>query len=155
MEPEARRPSNRFFAIRFRRPYSVRRTQVRENGQQIVVGTDVVPRHLPICENWEEDINDVVRERPAVAGIARRAPGIIGEDVWQESRCDSICFFSRVAARMFQRVGKYSDETGIVHRLASHVETILLAAEEDSLRGPRAPVRLNPFSTCAVQCAMP
>ena len=102
------------------------------------MGTDVVPRHLPICENWEEDINDVVRERPAVVGTGRRVRGIISEDVWQESRCDSICFFSRVAARMFQRVGKYSDETGIVHRLASHVETILLAAEKTACEG-RAP----------------
>ena len=38
---------------------------------------------IPICENREEDVDDVVRQRPAVVGIGRSAPGIIGEDIWQ------------------------------------------------------------------------
>jgi hypothetical protein len=46
---------------------AVRRPQVGEVGEQIAVGTDAIPCHLPVCENPQEGIDRVVGERAAIA----------------------------------------------------------------------------------------
>ena len=54
----------------------VRRSQVGELGEQIAVRSYLILRHLPICEDSKEGIDGVVGERPAIAGVGRRARGV-------------------------------------------------------------------------------
>jgi hypothetical protein len=61
----------------------VRRTQVRENSEQIVVGSDVVSRDLAITEDRNEVIHHVIGESPPINGIRDWFVGIVREDVRQ------------------------------------------------------------------------
>jgi hypothetical protein len=47
----------------------VRRPQIWELSEKIAVGSYAVRRHLSICEDGEEVIENVVRERPAIVRI--------------------------------------------------------------------------------------
>jgi hypothetical protein len=49
----------------------VRRAQVGERGEQVVVGPHVVSCYLPIRENRKKDIHDVVGECPAIDRVMR------------------------------------------------------------------------------------
>src|ERR1700722_2636911 len=45
----------------------VGRPQIRELGEQIDVGSNLVPCHLPVCENRQEGVGGVVGKRTAVS----------------------------------------------------------------------------------------
>ena len=134
----------------------MRRAQVGEFGEQVFVGPYLILRHLSICEDGKEEIDDVVGECPAIVREGRRPRGIIGEDVRQQGPCHPRCFLRRIPTRVLQRVREDGDETGIVRRLRGEIGGFSSPARKGSLRGPRAAIRLNPFpARCAVQRAMP
>jgi hypothetical protein len=133
----------------------VGRPEIGELGEQIVVGAYPVLRHLPICEDSQEVILDVVGERPAIFREGRGARGVKGHEVRQQCPCHASCFLRGIPTRVLQRVREDGDETGIVRRRCGAVRAYLLADKEDSLRRPSAPVRLDPAPTPAVQRASP
>ena len=51
--------------------------QIGELGKQIDVGPDLVPGHLPVCEDCQEGVGGIVGQRPAIAREGRRARGVI------------------------------------------------------------------------------
>jgi hypothetical protein len=51
--------------------------QIGELGKQIDVGPDLVPGHLPVCEDCQEGVGDIVGQRSAIAREGRRARRII------------------------------------------------------------------------------
>ena len=103
-----------------------------------------ISRHLSICEKREERINGVVGERPSVRGKTGRTRWIVEKHVRQQRPCHPVCFLRRIPTRVLQRVREDGDETGIVRRLPGEIGISLRARKEDSLRGPRATVRLDP-----------
>ena len=139
----------------------VRRPQVGELGEQIAVRTYFIPGHLSVCEDGQNDISGVVGECPATVREGGGTLGIITQDIRQHCPCDSFCFLRRVPTRMLKRVRESSDETGIVHRVASNVGSPLLFGEtedNEELQGPRSTLRLDPAPNRAVrrnQRAMP
>jgi hypothetical protein len=89
------------FTPRLPSPVSlVRRPKIRELAEQIAVWTYFVSRHLPVCENREEDIDGIVSECSAIVREARRASGIEGQNVRQQSPCHQIRILRRIAARV-------------------------------------------------------
>ncbi len=61
----------------------MRRTQVRENSEQIVVGSDVVSRDLAITEDRNKVIHHVIGEGPPISRIRGWFVGIVREDIRQ------------------------------------------------------------------------
>ena len=133
----------------------MRRAYVRERSEQVLVGPDVILRHLSIRKERKEEIHDVVGECPTILGIDRRPLGVIVEDVRQQGSGDPRCFRRRISTGVLERVREYGNETGIACRLCSEIGGVLFAGKEGSLIGPGAAIRLNPFSARAVQCATP
>jgi hypothetical protein len=78
----------------------VRRPKIRELVEQIAVWSDFVSRYLPVCQNREEDIDGIVGECSAIVREARRAFGIVGQNVRQQSPCHQIRIQRRIAARV-------------------------------------------------------
>ena len=78
----------------------VRRAEVRELGEQVLVGAYVISRLLSICEEGNEEIHNVVGELPAIVRVGRGPSGIIKEDVRQQSCCHSRCLLLRIPARV-------------------------------------------------------
>jgi hypothetical protein len=111
----------------------VRRSQVRELGEQIAVGPYFILRDLPIREDSQEGILDVVGECPAIGREGRRARGVIAQEVRQQCPCNPPCFLRRIPTGVLQRVREDGDEAGIVRRLPAQVGGILLAGQEDRL----------------------
>jgi hypothetical protein len=76
-----------FFSIILDIPLSasvdVRRAQVGKLIKKIVVRPNVISRHLPVGENSEEDVRNVVDERAAVVREGRGAFGVIAQEVRQ------------------------------------------------------------------------
>src|SRR5208283_1034998 len=118
---------------RFRRSAFVRRADVRERREQVLVGTYLILLHLSIGEERKEEIYDVVGERPAIVRVRRRPRGIIVEDVRQHGRGDPRCFRRRISAAVLQRVREDGDKTGIARWLRSEIGGVLLAGKEGSL----------------------
>ena len=58
--------TDRLYRESVRRRAGVRGPQIWELSEQITVGSYAVRRHLSICEDGEEVIEHVVRERPAM-----------------------------------------------------------------------------------------
>jgi hypothetical protein len=78
----------------------VRRPKIRELAEQIAMRADFISRHLPVCENREEDIDGIVSECSAIVREARRAFGIVGQNVRQQSPCHQSRILRRIAARV-------------------------------------------------------
>src|SRR5260370_29497393 len=114
----------------------MRRAEVRERGEQVLVGPDVISRHLSVGDDGNEDIHNVVGERPAIVGVASWPLGIIKEDVRQQSPGYPRCLLRRIPTRVLQRVREDGDETSIVRRLRSELGAFLRSGEEYQLRGP-------------------
>src|SRR5882757_7840196 len=131
------------------------RAEVGERGEQVVVRSYIISCHLSICEDGNEAIHNVIGEFPAIPRVGRRPCGIIKEDVRQQSFCHPRCFLWGIPPRVLQGVREDSDETGIVLRLRSDVDTLLITGKEYRLRRERAAVRRDPFPTLAVHSAMP
>ena len=108
------------------------------------MGPYLILGHLPVCEDGHEGITGVVGECPAIAREGCRAGGIIGQYLRQQRPCHLPCFLRRIPTRVLQRVREDGNETGIVGRLTCEVGISLPADEEDSLRGQRAAVDLDP-----------
>src|SRR6266481_2202812 len=128
----------------------VRRAQVGELGEQIAVWPNLISCHLPVREDTEEDIGDVVVECPAIVREGRGARGVVAQDVRQQCPCHPPCFLLSISTRMLQRVREDENEAGIVRRLSGQVGSVLLAGEKGSLVGPRAAIRLDPVPAHAV-----
>ena len=129
----------------------VRWPEVREIGEQIVVGANAVCRHLPVREDREEVVLDVVDERAAILWIRGRPRVIEGQDV-REQRCGHpLRIGSGVAAGVFERVREHGDELAVVGRFGGIVGGDRLASQEGGLRRPRAAVGLLPAAVGAVQ----
>ena len=90
----------------------VRRPQVRELGEQIAVGPYFILRDLPIREDSQEGILDVVGECPAIARKGRRTRGVIAQEIWQQCPCNLPCLLRRIPARVLQRVREASGNGG-------------------------------------------
>ena len=133
----------------------MRRAEVRKIGEQVLVRPYLILRHLSICKERKEEIDDVVCECPAIARVDCRPRGVGVEDVWQQGPCDPRCFGWRVSTGVFQRMRENGDETGVVRRLPSEIGGVLFAGEERSLIRSCTAIRLNPFSTCAVERTSP
>jgi len=93
------------------------RPKIGELAEQIAVWTYFVSRHLPVCENREEDIDGIVRQRSAVIRETRRVLRIVGQNVRQQSPCHQIRILRCIPARVLQRVREGRDESGIIRRL--------------------------------------
>ena len=104
-------------SLRCREPRGgVRRPEVREIGEQIAVGANAVRRHLPVREDREEVVLDVVGERAAILRIRGRPRVIVGQDV-REQRCGHPHRIgSGVAGGVFERVREHGDELAVVGR---------------------------------------
>ena len=131
------------------------RADVREIGEHIGVWPYVISRDLSIGKERKEEIYDVVGECPAIVRVGRRPRGIIVEHVRQQDSGDPRCLRLRVTTGVLKRVREDRDETGIVGWFPTEISSVLLAGKERRLIWPRAAVRLNPFSACAVQRASP
>src|SRR5579862_4102376 len=129
---------------------SVRWAQVGKRFKKIVVRPNVIAGHLPVGENSEEEIRNVVDERAAVVREGRGTFGIVAQKVWQEFPSHPFCFIRRIPARVFQSVREDGNETCIVRRLPGEVSGVLLAGKKGSLAGPRPTIRLGPAPTRAV-----
>ena len=70
----------------------VRWAQVGKLIKKIVVRPDVISRHLPVGENSEEDIRNVVDEPAAVVREGRGAFGVIAQKVRQQFSRHPLCF---------------------------------------------------------------
>src|SRR5580704_2262854 len=66
---------------------NVRWAEVGKVIKKIVVRSNVISRHLPIGENSEEEIRNVVAERAAVVWEGCRAFGVVTQEVWQQPSC--------------------------------------------------------------------
>src|ERR1700689_2527037 len=139
----------------FRRSSLMRRANVRERGEQVIVRPYFIFRHLSICKNGQKEIDNVVGERSAIVRVGRRPRGIIVEDVRQHGPGDPRCFRRRISSSVFQRMREDGDEAAIVRWLRSQIRRVLLARKEGSLIGPRPALRLHPFPACAVQRTSP
>ena len=61
----------------------MRRANVRELSEQVLVSAYVIPHHLSIGKEGKEEIYDIVGKCPAIVGEGRRPRGIVVEDVRQ------------------------------------------------------------------------
>jgi len=111
----------------------VRRPQVGKLGEQIAVRTYPIPRDFPIRDYSQEGIGDVIGGFAAIARVARRARGVIAQEIRQECPCHAPCFLRRIPARMLQRVSEDWDETEIGRRLPGAIDLVLLADKESEL----------------------
>jgi hypothetical protein len=80
----------------------VRRPKVGERGEQIAVGSYLILRHFPVCEDSQEGIDGVVSERPAIVREGCPVRGIIGQDLRQHCPCHQPCFLRRIPTRVLQ-----------------------------------------------------
>src|SRR5580704_10172087 len=129
---------------------SVRWAQVGKLIEKIVVRANVISCHLPVGENSEEDIRNVVDEPAAVVREGRGTFGVVAQKVRQQFFSHPLCFFRWIPARMFQSVRENGNETCVVRRLPGQVSVVLLAGKKGSLVGPRPAIRLDPAPTRAV-----
>jgi len=132
----------------------VRRPKVGERGEQIAVGSYLILRHFPVCEDSQEGIDGVVSERPAIVREGCPVRGIIGQDLRQHCPCHPPCFRRRIPTSVLQRVREGGNETGIVRRLPGEIGISLRAGkteDEEELQGPRTALRRNPAR--AAPCA--
>jgi hypothetical protein len=74
----------------------MRRPEVRELVEQIVMRPDLISCHFSVREHKKEDVNNVVRESPAIVRIGYGAARVVGKNVWQQ--------LSRGADRILTRV---------------------------------------------------
>src|SRR6266481_4210318 len=100
-------------------------------------------RHLPIGEDSQEGIGDVVGECPAIVWEGRGSGGVIAQEVRQQCLCHPTCFLRLIPTRMLQCMRENGNKPGIVHRLPSEVGSVLLAGKEGSLVGPRAGISVR------------
>ena len=71
-------------------PLIVRRPEVREFVEQIAVRPNLISCHLPVCEDREENVDNIVGECPAIVRKGRRAARVIGKNVWQQLSRDAL-----------------------------------------------------------------
>jgi hypothetical protein len=64
----------------------VRRAEVRELGEEIAVRPYAIPLHLPVREDREEAIHDVVAECAAAGRVGRGALGVIAHHMRHDHR---------------------------------------------------------------------
>ena len=145
-------------SLRCREPCGgVRRPEVREIGKQIAVWANAVRRHLPVREDREEVVLDVVGEHAAILGIRGRLRMIEEQDV-REQRCGHpLRIGSGVAAGVFERVREHGDELAVASRFRGVVGGDCLAAQEGGL--PRSPAAVGlhqrPPAPSKVRAQMP
>jgi len=82
----------------------VRRTYIRESGEQIAVGPYLVLRYLPIFHDANERIEGIVGKCPTVVGKGCRTRGIIGQEIWEQCACDALCIRRRISTGVLERV---------------------------------------------------
>ena len=80
----------------------MRRSDVREFGEQVVVGSRVVRLYFAIREERNEVLDDAVREQPAVRRIDRGACGIVWQNVRQHRPRHAPRLVGRVSAAMLE-----------------------------------------------------
>ena len=112
----------------------VRRPQIGELDKQIDVGPDLVPGHLPVCEDCQEGVGSIVGGRTAIVRKRCGTRRVVGQHVRQQCSRHPPCFVRRIATGVLQRMREDGDETGIVRRLARLVAIPLRADEKDRLR---------------------
>ena len=131
---------------RLRESGLVRRAEVREAVERVLVRPHVISRHFSIGEDGNEAVHNIVGECAPIVRVGSRTLGIIKEDVRQQSPGHPRGRFWRIPACVFERVGEDGDETSVVRGLRSEVLGLLVTGKKYGLRRPRAAVRLNPFS---------
>src|SRR5262249_3670918 len=126
-------------------PNFLSRATIRKIGKQIAVRPNLVRRHPPVCEDSHERVTGVVGERATIAREGCWAGGIIGHHIGQQAQCRSLCPLRRISTYVLERVCEDGNEAAIVRRFAGQVGFSFHSNEEDSCRGQRAPVCLNPI----------
>src|SRR5258708_37046747 len=111
------------------------RTQIGELGKQIDVGPNLVPSHLPVCEDCQEGIGGIVGERTAIPRKGRGTRRVVGQYVGQQCSRHPPCFLRRITTGVLQCMREDGDEAGIVRRLARVVAISLRADEKHPLPG--------------------
>jgi len=81
----------------------MRRPEIWELVEEILVRPDLVSRHLAIRKHGEENIDNVVRKSPTILWKGRRAASVIGKDVGQQLPGFNDRIPSRIASRVLQR----------------------------------------------------
>src|SRR6266436_334109 len=104
----------------------VRRPEVRELVQQVTVRPDLI-RDFSVRIYREEKIDNVIGQRPAIVRITDRLARIIAKNVRQQRTRDVLGVLARIAARVFQLVGKHADEAIIICWLAGKVVLFLFS----------------------------
>src|SRR5262245_61928917 len=137
------------------RPLIVRRPEVREPVEQIVMRPDLISRHFPVCENRKEDVNNVVLESPTILRIGCRPARVVGKNVWQQLSRGADRVLTRVAARVFQLVCKDADEASIIRWLPAEIRVSLLPGEKNRLQWSSTAVCLDPAFPLSIHCASP
>ena len=128
----------------------MRWTQIGKLIEKIVVRPNVVSCHLPVGENSEEDIRNVVDEPAAVVREGHGTFGVVAQEVRQQFSGHPLGFFRLIPAGVFQSVREDRNETCIVRWLPGEVRVVLLAGKKGSLVGSRPAIRLDPAPTGAV-----
>ena len=81
------------------------------------MGPYFILRDLPIGEDSQEGILDIIGECPAIVREGRGARGVIAQEVRQQCLCNPPCFLRRIPTRVLQRMREDGNEAGIVRRL--------------------------------------
>src|SRR5436305_3348165 len=92
----------------------VRWAQVRKLIKKIVMRPDLISRHLPVGENTEQEVRNVVDEPAAVVRERRGAFGVIPQKVRQQFSGHPFCSLGRIPARVFSSVCEDGNEMGMV-----------------------------------------
>src|ERR1700686_3995819 len=108
------------------------------------MGLYLVFDYLPVCEDRQKSIASVVGECPPIAWKARRTRRVVGQYVRQQFPCRPARVLRRISTGVLERVRESGDETAIVCRLTREVGISLRTDEQDSLRGQRTAIRLDP-----------
>src|SRR5262249_37785337 len=127
----------------------VGRAHIGKLGDQIGVGSYFILGNLPICEDGQEGIEDILGECPAINGKGRRARRVIGQKIWQQCASHPFCFLRRITTCVLKRVRENGQETRVVGRRTSEVRIFFLARKDVRLGRQRAAVHLTPAAAPA------
>src|SRR5882762_1337533 len=133
----------------------VRRPEVRELIEEILVRPDHISRHLPVRQHREENIDNIVAECSTILRKGHWAARVVGKNVWQQLSGFPDCILTRIAAGVFQLMGEDPDEPIIFAWLPVQVRFSLLSRQENCLQRSPSAICLNPAFFGVVQCASP
>src|SRR6267143_1778022 len=133
----------------------VRRPEVRELIEEILVRPDLISCHLPVRQHREENIDNIVAECSTILRKGHWAARVVGKNVWQQLSGFPDCILTRIAAGVFQLMGEDPDEPIIFAWLPVQVRFSLLSRQENCLQRSPSAICLDPAFFSLVHCASP